>query len=307
MISRYRDGAGARRRQTGLDEDFDEPRTGRRAARQRRADAGAGGDLGPRAAAEPFRRGARAVEARQGRGAAGELDVVLSSLAEGLRVITVLLHPWLPATSEKLLAALGTPIRRSRRRSSARAASEPSSRSSRSSPSSRPSPPPRDRQPHPPGLLRARERRARSPPRAPPGSAGSSRWAWTPSPAGRRRWRPSASPRSTSQSAATRTSPRVRRPRDRPAALVRRARALPRDRRDRARPLPRPRAAGRPAAGFEAQIELAASSQAARHPLARGRGRQLATLRERADGVRVILHCFSMPDRLDECLEQPLW
>ena len=33
----------------------------------------------------------------------------------------------------------------------------------------------------------------------------------------------------------------------------------------------------------------------------------LATLRERADGVRVILHCFSMTDHLDECIEQPLW
>lgn len=33
----------------------------------------------------------------------------------------------------------------------------------------------------------------------------------------------------------------------------------------------------------------------------------LTTLRERADGLDVILHCFSMPDRLDECLEQPRW
>ena len=33
----------------------------------------------------------------------------------------------------------------------------------------------------------------------------------------------------------------------------------------------------------------------------------LATLRERADGLDVILHCFSMADRLDECLEQPRW
>lgn len=30
----------------------------------------------------------------------------------------------------------------------------------------------------------------------------------------------------------------------------------------------------------------------------------IATLRERADGLRVILHCFSMPDRLDECLAE---
>jgi TatD DNase family protein len=33
----------------------------------------------------------------------------------------------------------------------------------------------------------------------------------------------------------------------------------------------------------------------------------LATLRSRADGLRVILHCFSMPDRLDECLEAGWW
>ena len=40
---------------------------------------------------------------------AGQLDTVLASLAEGLRVITVLLQPWLPATAERLLRALGTP------------------------------------------------------------------------------------------------------------------------------------------------------------------------------------------------------
>ena len=39
----------------------------------------------------------------------GELDVVLASLAEAIRVLTVLLHPWLPATAEKLLGALGRP------------------------------------------------------------------------------------------------------------------------------------------------------------------------------------------------------
>jgi TatD DNase family protein len=30
----------------------------------------------------------------------------------------------------------------------------------------------------------------------------------------------------------------------------------------------------------------------------------IATLRTRAQGVKVILHCFSMPDRLDECLAE---
>jgi methionyl-tRNA synthetase len=38
---------------------------------------------------------------------AGELDTTLRSLAEGLRVVTVLLLPYIPATAERLLAALG--------------------------------------------------------------------------------------------------------------------------------------------------------------------------------------------------------
>jgi TatD DNase family protein len=33
----------------------------------------------------------------------------------------------------------------------------------------------------------------------------------------------------------------------------------------------------------------------------------LATLRDHADGVRVILHCFSMPERVDECIEAGYW
>jgi len=39
---------------------------------------------------------------------AADLDRVLASLTESLRVVTVLLHPWLPATTEKLLATLGS-------------------------------------------------------------------------------------------------------------------------------------------------------------------------------------------------------
>jgi len=39
----------------------------------------------------------------------GDLDRVLGMLAEGLRTVTVLLWPYLPASSEKLLAALGAP------------------------------------------------------------------------------------------------------------------------------------------------------------------------------------------------------
>ena len=55
---------------------------------------------------------------------------------------------------------------------------------------------------------------------------------------------------------------------------------------------------------FEAQIELARATdkplvihtRAAEDPT-------IETLAARADGVRVILHCFSMPARLDECLD----
>src|SRR3954452_11327533 len=38
---------------------------------------------------------------------AGWLDTVLRSLAEGLRVVTVLLHPYMPDTTERLMGALG--------------------------------------------------------------------------------------------------------------------------------------------------------------------------------------------------------
>ena len=40
---------------------------------------------------------------------ADELSAVLRSLAEGLRVVTVLLHPYLPQSTTKLLEALGAP------------------------------------------------------------------------------------------------------------------------------------------------------------------------------------------------------
>jgi methionyl-tRNA synthetase len=40
---------------------------------------------------------------------AAELDTVLASLVEGLSVVTVLLAPFLPASTERLLAAMGRP------------------------------------------------------------------------------------------------------------------------------------------------------------------------------------------------------
>jgi methionyl-tRNA synthetase len=42
-------------------------------------------------------------------GRAAELDRVLATLAEGLRVVSVLLHPYLPESTAKLLDALGAP------------------------------------------------------------------------------------------------------------------------------------------------------------------------------------------------------
>ena len=43
---------------------------------------------------------------------AGRLDQVLYTLAEGLRVVTLLLHPYMPATCDLLLDAMGEPDRR---------------------------------------------------------------------------------------------------------------------------------------------------------------------------------------------------
>jgi TatD DNase family protein len=59
---------------------------------------------------------------------------------------------------------------------------------------------------------------------------------------------------------------------------------------------------------FEAQLELARELDL---PLVihtrEASDDTLATLHERADGVRVILHCFSMPERLQECLAAGYW
>jgi len=59
---------------------------------------------------------------------------------------------------------------------------------------------------------------------------------------------------------------------------------------------------------FHAQVELA---RATGKPLVihsrDAEDATIATLRERAGGVRVVLHCFSMPARLDECLAEGWW
>ncbi len=98
--------------------------------------------------------------ARQGRGATRhELDVTLRSLAEGIRAVTVLLHPYIPETAAKLLEALGeedlaldaAAVRRApgggtvaKLRSCSRSPSDPRGQLFRHSRS--------DRQPHPPRL-----------------------------------------------------------------------------------------------------------------------------------------------------------
>jgi TatD DNase family protein len=59
---------------------------------------------------------------------------------------------------------------------------------------------------------------------------------------------------------------------------------------------------------FEAQIELA---RATAKPLVihtrAAEDDTIATLRDRAAGVRVVMHCFSMPDRLQECVDAGWW
>jgi TatD DNase family protein len=59
---------------------------------------------------------------------------------------------------------------------------------------------------------------------------------------------------------------------------------------------------------FEAQIELARSSG---KPLVihtrAAEDDTIATLRAQAAGVAVVMHCFSMPDRLEECVQEGWW
>ena len=59
---------------------------------------------------------------------------------------------------------------------------------------------------------------------------------------------------------------------------------------------------------FEAQIELArdAGKPLVIHTRA-AEDDTIDTLRAQADGLAVVMHCFSMPDRLDECVEAGWW
>ncbi len=59
---------------------------------------------------------------------------------------------------------------------------------------------------------------------------------------------------------------------------------------------------------FEAQIELARAT--AKPLVIHSRAAEddtITTLRDRAAGVRVVMHCFSMPERLDECVDAGWW
>jgi TatD DNase family protein len=59
---------------------------------------------------------------------------------------------------------------------------------------------------------------------------------------------------------------------------------------------------------FAAQIAIARESGRALVIHSREAGAEtVRTLAEQAEGVRVILHCFSMPEQLDACLEHPAW
>ncbi len=62
------------------------------------------------------------------------------------------------------------------------------------------------------------------------------------------------------------------------------------------------------ARAFAAQIELARTTG---KPLVihtrAAEDDTIATLRDHAGGLDVILHCFSMPDRLDECVDEGWW
>ena len=287
MIGRYCDGAvpDGRRRPRAARRLRRPRRRGRRAARPRRDHPGARPHLGARAAAQPLRRGEGAVEAGEGPGARGRARrPTLRSLAEGLRVLTVLLSPYMPESTAKLLAALGDERTRARaRRRSARRPAAPRSASSRRCSRSRSDRLAHPSRPRPRARGRAGGRGARR--RA---STGSSRSGWTRRAAARRSPPRSASTRCSPRSAATRTAPRASttpRPPSSPSSPQHAA--LPRDRRDRARLLPRPRAARGPGARVPRPDRARARGrQAARHPHARGGGRHVDTLATRAAGRR---------------------
>ena len=239
---------------------------------------------------------------------AGDLDRVLGTLAEGLRVVSVLLHPYLPDSTVRLLAALGAPdlslggpsFGAPWRGGAQVQALEPLF----------PKDPPRgrhDRQPHPPGPVRAAKRRAG---RGGRGGRASSAC----SPSARRRpllvprsRRPRTSPRCTRRSAATPTQSHGFDDADlaelRALAAHERCVAIGETgldfyREGRLRAPTRQRA-------FAAQIALARETGKPLVIHTRAADEEtLAKLATKATGMSVVMHCFSMPDRLEECVER---
>ena len=233
-------------------------------------------------------------------------------------MVSVLLLAFMPSSAERLLAALGredpsldnAALRGAARRRGASASSASSSRAwspPRPRPPSGRRGPPGGRHPLPPGLLRAPGRLSSWSGRGRPASRGWPRWART----ARRscgRWRPPAStPRWRRSSVATRT---------RPPASARRT-----SRRSSGRPpIPSRGPSARRASTTTATTRRATTSAApsrrssssprgsgCRWPSTPGRRR---TTRSRccastpASLPAVILHCFSAPERLDECVER---
>ena len=241
---------------------------------------------------------------------AERLDPVLYGLAEGLRVVSVLLHAFVPAVGRAAarrarprgpLARRRAARRRGRRRAARRARPAlPEGRAERPRPD-----PVVDTHCHldPCKAPDGRDRAARARRRASAHRHGGH---------GRRHDRARARGGRASTTRCSRSSaatPTRRRASTRPARGVERAAADPRARaigetgldyyRDYAPREDQLRA-------FEAQLELArAARPAAGHPHAGGRGGHLRdAARARRRAATVILHCFSAPDRLDECVER---
>ena len=321
MIARYRDGVVPEAEPPAeLAAEFDGlAGDGRGAPRPRRGQRRARRDLAAGARAQPLRAGRGAVEARQGRRRRrSDLDQVLYGArrgpARGRRCCCI---PWMPESAERLLGALGSEdrslgqraLRRRARRRARSASSASSSRRSR-----RPSPrPPDDRPaawstPTATSTPASRPTRSSSSARA---AAGVTRIATV---GHARRVDPSARWRRRSEHeevvAIVGRHPHDSegfgdgRPRGDRAGRRRPARA--RDRRDRARLLPRPRPARRPAARVRGPARPGRRGSGCRWSSTPARPRRTPSRCSPSapPTLTVILHCFSAPDRLDECVER---
>ena len=233
---------------------------------------------------------------------ADELHQALRSLAEGLRVVTVLLVPYIPESTEKLLAALGTPDTALAALGTARIPA--GSRSRRSPRCSRSR---NDRQPHPPACRPRGRGRVGARPRGRSGSRASSRSARTRSRA-RRRWRRPR--RTTDVFCAVGLHPNyttdyagiewLREYAQHPNVRAIGETGLD-DFRDYAPRADQERAfADQIALAREVGKPLVIHTRAAEDDT-------ISTLARDAAGLEVILHCFSMPDRLEECLDHGWW